>query len=201
MEVLDMMNQWEIAKNIAERNHCHDIPRCGGGRLPGHDNEVCPMYNPEGFCIVSPEVSMAECAKRWMSEHPELNPDLAHLPEIPVGNEQELDRLNRDQGKERVVDWLADSNLMLSFADELDRAEKLHPQWPKDIVYQACIVMEEAGEFMQAVMNYKFHGGSPEDVVREIQQVGAMALRFMKNLPDCENILAAIKTQREEGHE
>lgn len=198
------MNQWEMAKRLAECNHCDDFS-CRGlvAGMLNSGGMSCPLLQatePDSWdtCCVTSEHGIRECAQKWMSNHPELNP--------------ELDRLNQDCGvkriwpdtpvsKERVAEWLSDSNLMLALADELDRAEKLHPDWPKDIVYQACILMEEAGEFMQAVMNYKFHGGSLECVVQEVQQTGAMVLRFMKNLPECENILASIKVQREEGHE
>ena len=31
---------------------------------------------------------------------------------------------------------------------EIDRAEKLHPDWPTDPIHQAAIVCEESGELL-----------------------------------------------------
>ena len=210
-ETMKKMNQWEMAKQIKASNGCGDLAcRKRASMLQEADCPLCSMpnkwsHNVSG-CILQPGDKPAEKTAEWMNEHPELNPAL-HMPEREVYPE---DRLNQDCGVKRIwpdtpvrdpANWLSDSNLMLALADELDRAEKLHPDWPKDLVYQAAIVMEEAGEFMQAVMNHRFHDGAFEDVVREIQQVGAMALRFLKNASNAEDILAAIKTGREEGHE
>lgn len=66
---------------------------------------------------------------------------------------------------------------------ELHRAEALHPVWPGDIVHQAAIMVEEAGETLQAANNYRFHGGELELARVEAIQAGAMAIRFLKNLP------------------
>lgn len=65
--------------------------------------------------------------------------------------------------------------------EELERAEKQHPEWPKDLVYQAAIVQEESGEFLKAVMDYKSGKGPADDIIKEAIQTGAMILRFLKN--------------------
>jgi hypothetical protein len=65
--------------------------------------------------------------------------------------------------------------------DELDRAEKIHPEWPRDIVYQAAIVTEEAGELLKAALDHKEGKGPSDDIIKEAVQVGAMAIRFLKN--------------------
>ena len=36
---------------------------------------------------------------------------------------------------------------------EVERAEKLHPDWPTSPIHQAAIVTEEAGELLQASLN------------------------------------------------
>jgi len=70
-----------------------------------------------------------------------------------------------------------------SILNELSRAEKVYPDWPKDIVYQASIMNEEAGEVVQAVNNLVMHNkGSIEDIREELIQTGAMVLRCLKNL-------------------
>jgi len=116
----------------------------------------------------------------------------------------ELDGLNRDQGERDPENWLADSCFMCEIMAELDRAERIHPEWPKDMIYQAAIVNEESGELIKAVLENRFEPNkdiSIYDLAREAIQVGAMAIRFLKHLPDIEEILNSIKTCREEGHE
>lgn len=65
--------------------------------------------------------------------------------------------------------------------DELERAEKKHPGWPEDVVHQAAIVAEEAGELVKCSIDRFYAGGDMKDVVREASQVGAMGLRFLLN--------------------
>ena len=70
-----------------------------------------------------------------------------------------------------------------SIISELSRAEKVYPDWPTDMVYQASIMNEEAGEVVQAVNNFVMHNsGSIKDIHDELIQTGAMVLRCLKNL-------------------
>jgi len=67
--------------------------------------------------------------------------------------------------------------------NELSRAEKVYPDWPTDLIYQASIMNEEAGEVVQAVNNFMMHNsGSIKDIREELIQTGAMVLRCLKNL-------------------
>ncbi len=75
------------------------------------------------------------------------------------------------------------SDGILEILDELDRACVLHPDWPSDIVHQAAIVAEEAGEALQAANNHLHHGADLDLVRREMIQCGAMCLRWMQNNP------------------
>lgn len=75
---------------------------------------------------------------------------------------------------------------------ELVRAETLHPDWPKDIVYQGAIVNEESGELMKAILNHRFGGEPIEEVVKEAIQTGSMVIRFLANLADIEQLIGAI---------
>jgi hypothetical protein len=64
--------------------------------------------------------------------------------------------------------------------DELDRAKGLYPQWPADEVHRAAIVMEEAGELVQASLQKRYEphkGGNP---IKEAVQTAAMAIRFLE---------------------
>lgn len=73
--------------------------------------------------------------------------------------------------------------------DELDSAEKIHPTWPADHVYQAAIVAEEAGEALKESLNLR-----PEDphsatatigkLKHELKQTGAMAVRALMALEE-----------------
>ena len=65
---------------------------------------------------------------------------------------------------------------------ELKRAKKIHPVFPDDIVHQAAIVSEEAGEMVQAALNYYYHTGSIECIEHELIQTGAMVLRMLQKL-------------------
>ena len=67
---------------------------------------------------------------------------------------------------------------------EIDRAEKLHPDWPTNPIHQAAIVTEEAGELLQASLNHKEHKGSKKAIITEAIHTAASALRFLKNIEE-----------------
>lgn len=65
---------------------------------------------------------------------------------------------------------------------ELRHAEQKHPDWPTDIVHAVAIMIEEAGETMQAALDNHYAGKPMEQVAKEAAQTGAMALRLLINL-------------------
>lgn len=66
--------------------------------------------------------------------------------------------------------------------EEILRAEKKFPGWPVDVVHGAAIVAEEAGEALQASLDF-YYGRSDERPLRkELIHTAAMAMRFLKNL-------------------
>jgi len=65
---------------------------------------------------------------------------------------------------------------------EFNRAAQQHPGWPEDLVHQAAIVAEEAGELVQAALDATYHGGSRERMQQEALQVAAMAVRLLWDL-------------------
>lgn len=67
---------------------------------------------------------------------------------------------------------------------EIDRAEKLHPDWPTNPIHQAAIVTEEAGELLQASLNHNEHKGSKKAIITEAIHTAASALRFLKNIEE-----------------
>lgn len=66
--------------------------------------------------------------------------------------------------------------------NECDRAEKLHPVWPKDPVHQMAILSEESGEAMQAALNYHERKGSKKQMITEAVHTATVAIRFLKNV-------------------
>lgn len=67
---------------------------------------------------------------------------------------------------------------------ELAWAETKHPSWPSDMIHAAAIVGEEAGELTQAALQYVYEHGYVESMRKEAIQTGAMAIRFLMNLPE-----------------
>ena len=51
---------------------------------------------------------------------------------------------------------------------EVERAEKLHPDWPTNPIHQAAIVTEEAGELLQASLNHNERRGSKKAMILAI---------------------------------
>lgn len=74
------------------------------------------------------------------------------------------------------------SHLDMLISKELQRAEKLHPNYPKDIFRQLAIMQEEAGEVTKAVLDYKDGKGPLSDVYKELIQTTAMCHRMLRNL-------------------
>lgn len=85
-----------------------------------------------------------------------------------------------------------DLRAMARIMHELQEAERKHPGWHYDPVRQIAVLMEEAGEALQATLNMveaterSDDGLSTPDVLREkvlieVAQTGAMALRYLIN--------------------
>ena len=74
------------------------------------------------------------------------------------------------------------NNVQSDILDELNRAIVKYPEWPDDIIHQAAIVTEEAGELIRAALNHSYHDDSIEEVKKEAIQTAAMAIRFLRNL-------------------
>lgn len=72
---------------------------------------------------------------------------------------------------------------------ELSKAMEKHIDWPDDKIYAAAILIEEAGELLQAANDHeqKTKNAVCKQIVidrmkLEAAQVGAMAMRFLINL-------------------
>lgn len=67
---------------------------------------------------------------------------------------------------------------------EISRAERKFPGWPEDPVHAAAILGEEAGEALQAALDYFYGRGDLETLKKELIQTAAMAFRFLLNLQE-----------------
>lgn len=65
---------------------------------------------------------------------------------------------------------------------ELRKAEEKHPGWPDDVIHAVAIMVEEAGEAMQAALDVHYRGRDIEDLRIELAQTGAMAIRALIHL-------------------
>ena len=64
--------------------------------------------------------------------------------------------------------------------DEISAAEAKHGAFPEDIIHCAAIVAEEAGELVQAAIDFHYcHDEAQTDVQKEAIQTAAMAIRFL----------------------
>jgi len=70
---------------------------------------------------------------------------------------------------------------------EIDRAEKLHPVWPADLVKAAAIPVEEAGELLKAANDRDEKRTSYQSIITEAVHTAASSIRFLKNLEEKTN--------------
>lgn len=66
--------------------------------------------------------------------------------------------------------------------DELRAAEKKHPGWPEDKIHAVGIIIEEAGESMQAAIDLVYNNGDIDHLKKELAQTGAMCIRALIDL-------------------
>jgi hypothetical protein len=89
----------------------------------------------------------------------------------------ELER-NTDKGEAM---FMKTDDIIKKLLEELDRAEKQHPEWPTDSVHAGAIVAEEAGELTRATLIHTYEQDNLYNMLEEAIQTGAMAIRFLKN--------------------
>lgn len=70
---------------------------------------------------------------------------------------------------------------------ELERAKAKFPGWPSlQPIHCAAIVAEEAGELVQAALQFEYEGGDKENMKSEAIQTAAMCIRFLENFDSYE---------------
>ena len=97
--------------------------------------------------------------------------------------------------------------------EALQHAEHKHPGWPTDSLRRAAILVEEAGEVLQATLNMIEHVETLRSnpslehqietwrlnnlILTEVAQTGAMALRYLINVERELYAKTAVVDQRE----
>ena len=71
---------------------------------------------------------------------------------------------------------------------EVERAEIIHPAWPRDPVKAAALCAEECGELVRACNDYDESRGSKKPMVTEAIHTAATAIRFLKNINEEDSI-------------
>ncbi|OQA87644.1 MAG: hypothetical protein BWY31_00586 [Lentisphaerae bacterium ADurb.Bin242] len=69
---------------------------------------------------------------------------------------------------------------------EIDRAEKIHPVWPRNLIHAGMVVSEEQGELSKAILDHDEGKGSKRQMIIEAVHTAAMAIRFLKNIEETE---------------
>jgi|DEB19_MinimDraft_2_1074335.scaffolds.fasta_scaffold06314_4 hypothetical protein len=85
---------------------------------------------------------------------------------------------------------MTNSEIWNAINDELRSAKKAHPIWPDHIASRAGFVVEEAGELMQAALEYKYEKGKKgrnrqqqiDQMKKEAVHTVVTAIRFLENL-------------------
>lgn len=77
--------------------------------------------------------------------------------------------------------------ILVQIMSEIDRAEKIHPVWPRNLIHAGMVCAEEQGELTKAIMDHNERKGSKMAIITEAVHTAAMAIRFLKNIEETEN--------------
>ena len=70
---------------------------------------------------------------------------------------------------------------------EIERAETLHPAWPRDPVKAAALCSEECGELVCACNTFDETRTGKKEIITEAIHTAATAIRLLKNIEESEN--------------
>lgn len=92
-----------------------------------------------------------------------------------------------DTDKYLSTDSYLTDPIVRDILSELSRAREIH-RFPSDQIHRVSVVVEEAGEALQAANSLCHNGkGSIEDIRRELIHTGATAIRALVNLDSMES--------------
>lgn len=91
-------------------------------------------------------------------------------------------------------------NIMSELEEQLRSARAKFPSWSLDPVHGAAIVAEQAGEALQAALDFYYErGGGAHQLKKELFHTLTMAVRFLMNFEASERWMENFKTGREEA--
>ncbi len=67
---------------------------------------------------------------------------------------------------------------------ECERAERLHPVWPKSLIHGGMLVAEEQGEMNRAILDHDEKKGSKQNIITVAIHTLAVTIRFLKNIEE-----------------
>ena len=79
-----------------------------------------------------------------------------------------------------TIETPEDAVLLIAIFDEMKIAKAKHPIWPEDVVSQAAIVMEEAGEVIREANHIREGHGNFNDLRKELIQTAGTCIRMLK---------------------
>ena len=77
--------------------------------------------------------------------------------------------------------------IIASVFAEIERAETLHPAWPRDVVKACSLLAEEAGEAVRAANTFDETRTGRKDIVAEAIHTAATAIRLLKNIEETDS--------------
>ena len=77
-------------------------------------------------------------------------------------------------------------DIYLEIDNEMHRAEKKFPHWCLDPVHGAAIVAEEAGEALQASLDFYYRRAGSQQLKKELIHTVTMGIRFLLGFEESE---------------
>jgi len=92
-------------------------------------------------------------------------------------------------------------NILKEVEEELARAKAKFPVWYRDPVHGAAIVAEEAGEALQAALDFYYERAGAHVLKKELIHTVAMGIRFLLNFENVEKWMEAFLKGKNEALE
>lgn len=92
-------------------------------------------------------------------------------------------------------------NILKELEEQLRSARAEFPSWSLDPVHGAAIVAKEAGEALQAALDYYYGRGGAHQLKKELLHTLAMSVRFLMNFEASERWMDTYKKGRDEALE
>lgn len=95
-------------------------------------------------------------------------------------------------------------DILSDLLDELAKAKQKFPEWPVDPIHQVAIMQEEAGEAVQAAVDYVYKFAMEPEYKRallkkELLQTAAMCLRCLQHIYESKSDYVTAAQYRQDG--